>query len=126
MLHFDEGNSAWNQFVRGYSEDLDTLVYSTLVAGDWDPGGQQGAGNTRLYDLVPVAGGVLALGIHEERVMTAGLQGNPVPPASVFPSWGTRRARRPHRTAGPHPPRASESPRARWAARRPCLRRVAR
>ena len=52
--------------MRGYSEDLDTLVYSTLVTGDWDPETQQGANNTRLCDVIPVVGGVLALGIHEE------------------------------------------------------------
>ena len=86
MLHFDEGNSAWNQFVRGYSEDLDTLVYSTLVTGVWDPETQQGANNTRLYDVIPVVGGVLALGIHEEAD-GGGAEGNPVPTAGL-PAWG--------------------------------------
>ena len=86
MLHFDEGNSAWNEFVRGYSEDLDTLVYSTLVTGDWDPETQKGAGNTRLYDVIPVVGGVLALGIHEEAD-GGGAEGNPVPTAGL-PAWG--------------------------------------
>ena len=86
MLHFDEGNSAWNEFVRGYSEDLDTLVYSTLVTGDWDPETQQGANNTRLYDVISVVGGVLALGIHEEAD-GGGAKGNPVPTAGL-PAWG--------------------------------------
>ena len=86
MLHFDEGVSAWNEFLRGYSEDLDTLVYSTLVTGVWDPETQQGAGNTRLYDVIPVVGGVLALGIHEAGD-DGGAAGNPIPTVGL-PSWG--------------------------------------
>ena len=72
--------------MRGYSEDLDTLVYSTLVTGDWDPETQQGANNTRLYDVIPVVDGVLALGIHEEAD-DGGAEGNPVPTTGL-PPWG--------------------------------------
>ena len=72
--------------MRGYSEDLDTLVYSTLVTGVWDPETQQGADNTRLYDVIPVVGGVLALGIHEAGD-DGGAAGNPIPTVGL-PSWG--------------------------------------
>ena len=80
------GNYSSTLAMRGYSEDLDTLVYSTLVTGDWDPETQQGANNTRLYDVIPVAGGVLALGIHEEAD-DGGAKGNPVPTTGL-PPWG--------------------------------------
>jgi len=56
--------------VRGYSEDLDTLAYSTLATGDWDPETQQGASNARLYDVILVVGRVLALGIHATALTT--------------------------------------------------------
>ena len=59
---------------------------STLVTGDWDPETRQGADNTRLYDVIPVVGGVLALGIHEEAD-GGGAEGNPVPTAGL-PAWG--------------------------------------
>ena len=91
MLHFDEGVSAWNEFLRGYSEDLDTLVYSTLVTGVWDPETQQGAGNTRLYDVIPVVGGVLALGIHEAGD-DGGATATPVPSTGLLPGAAPSRA----------------------------------
>jgi hypothetical protein len=85
----DEGIAPWNAFVRVYESDLGSLVYSSALTGAWTypaPGGQpEGANNTELKGVFPVADGVLVVGRH---LSSAGVAlGNPVPVSKV-PAWG--------------------------------------
>lgn len=86
MIKFDQGSSAWNQFVRVYAPELDTLTYSSLVVGQWDPETQQGGGNTWLGGVALVRDGVVFVG-HQERDEDGSPRGEPIPTAGV-PSWG--------------------------------------
>lgn len=105
----DEGSSSWSDFVRVYAPDLSAIEYSSLLTGafDWKTG--DGGGNITLSAIVPVAGGVAALGTQdvysqkdiEESAKRAAKKGgtalpaslvgtpkgNPAPLASV-PDWG--------------------------------------
>jgi len=86
MEPVDGGTGSWNQFVRGYTPDLSNIVYSTLLTGEWDRVEGGGGGNTWIESILPVAGGVMAVGYHE--ITDEGVaEGNPMPVSSV-PEWG--------------------------------------
>ena len=88
MVHFDDGSSTWNEFVRVYTPDLSNVTYSTILVGSWDPIAADGTGNTELPAIVPVSGGVVAVGYHQDDG-TGVAEGQPIPTSSVLPSWGT-------------------------------------
>ena len=88
MIKKSEGSSTWNAFVRVFTPELDTLVYSSLIVGTWDPVDGKGGGNTVLSAVVPLEDGVLTVGHHEADMMTGVAKGNPIPTMSV-PAWGT-------------------------------------
>ncbi|MRG92022.1 hypothetical protein [Polyangium spumosum] len=89
MLKKDEGSSTWNSFVRVFSPSLDTLVYSSLIVGTWDPATGAGGDNTSLLGVLPLDKGVIAVGKHEADEMTGMAKGNPIPTENV-PAWGTK------------------------------------
>ncbi len=76
-----QGTAPLNAFVRVYNANLDTLKYSSLVTGIWNPGTALGADNTVLRGVMARNGGVLVSGFHR-------VEGNDIPTASV-PAWGT-------------------------------------
>jgi hypothetical protein len=80
----DQGIAPWNQFARVFAPDLDTLVYSTAITGEWtypEPGAQPiGAANTDLFGIYPADQGLIAVGRQRN-------EGNPVPTQNV-PPWG--------------------------------------
>lgn len=85
MLLPGEGESAWNAFARVYTADLGDLVYSSLVVGAWDPLSMEGGGNTTLDEVIPLGGGLLAVG-HHGVADDGTAAGSPVPTTAV-PSW---------------------------------------
>ncbi len=87
MLHFDEGVSKWNQFVRVYAADLSGIDYSTLVTGTWDAVEGPQSSNTVLQSVLPVDDGIIAAGWHQLDTETGRAKGNPVPTTAV-PTWG--------------------------------------
>ena len=87
MLHFDEGVSKWNQFVRVYAADLSGIDYSTLVTGTWDAVEGPQSSNTVLQAVLPVDDGVIAAGWHQLDAETGRAKDNPVPTTAV-PTWG--------------------------------------
>jgi hypothetical protein len=85
MIKPAEGKSVWNDFIRVYSPDFTTLVYSSLLSGTWDPAtGQGGGGNITGFALVE--GAVVVVGRHEAGEDGA-LKGQPIPTANP-PAWG--------------------------------------
>jgi len=86
MVKPGEGAPSWNNFVRVYARDLTTLVYSSLVVGDWNKKDGSGGGNTTLLGVCPTAGGVLVVG-HQHAGEVGKAKGNPVPTRNVSP-WG--------------------------------------
>ncbi|MFD2574049.1 hypothetical protein ACFSUS_25660 [Spirosoma soli] len=84
-----QGTSPWSQFVRIYKPDLSSVSYSSLITGQFNPATGAGGDNTELYNVLPVANGVLALGMHKENTSSPGTSlGNAVPTANA-PSWGS-------------------------------------
>jgi hypothetical protein len=83
--------SAWNSFVRVYSPNLDTLLYSTLMVGAFDNSGV-GGDNIQTTGIALTANGVLATGYH---LTTTDVSGNPTntpdgntAPTINVPGWG--------------------------------------
>ncbi|MEM7246385.1 MAG: hypothetical protein AAF533_13630 [Acidobacteriota bacterium] len=88
MLKPGEGNSTWNEFVRIYESDLSTLVYSSILTGEWDPVTQVGGANTTLAATAPTDDGVIVVGHHgEDPDLPDQPKGNPVPTTGALP-WG--------------------------------------
>ena len=81
-----QGTGTWNDFVRVYQPDLSGLVYSSLLTGDWDQSTGQGGGNTHINAVLPIAGGLIAVGHHE--AVAGNPEGEPVPIAGTVPVWG--------------------------------------
>lgn len=78
---FGNGVAPLNAFVRVYNSSLDTLRYSSLLTGIWNPSTGLGADNTVLRSVMARNGGVMVSGFHKA-------EGNDVPTSSV-PAWGT-------------------------------------
>lgn len=76
----------WNHFVRVYAPDLSSLLYSSLITGQWDTATGSGGDNTRLVGLALRADGVFVAGWHE-AASPGVAKGNPVPTANA-PAWG--------------------------------------
>jgi hypothetical protein len=71
----------WHEFVRLYAPDLSTLAYSSAMTGaGWDPATGEAGGDTSLQAVLPLAGGLLAVGWHTGT-------GNATPTANP-PAWG--------------------------------------
>lgn len=88
MLHFDEGVSKWNEFLRVYSADLSTVSMSTLVTGTWDPVAGPERVNTVLSGVAAISGGVVAVGWHELDEETGAAKDSAVLTTAV-PPWGS-------------------------------------
>ena len=82
-FRIDEGVGTWANFVRVYSADLSSVVYSSLFSSTWNPvDGAGGGRNMKLFGALPISGGRLFLsGYHDN------LTGNPLP-INNKPSWG--------------------------------------
>jgi hypothetical protein len=87
MLKSNVGNSSWNNFVRVYSSDLNTALYSSVVSGPWDAATQVGGDNIQLHGVFPGNGGVLVAGYH--KLSSGVAKGNPAPTTNI-PSWGRK------------------------------------
>ncbi len=77
--------SAWSSWVRVFSPRFETLVYSSLLSGQWDNAGV-GGDNTALSGVYPVSGGLILGGWHKASSGIA--SGNPIPTINV-PWWGS-------------------------------------
>jgi hypothetical protein len=87
-LTINEGVGQWNAFVRVFSTNLNTLVYSSLLTSQINPVDGSGAGNnTELHGLFPIHNGVLVAGFHTAGTNNLAI-GNSVPTRNV-PSWGS-------------------------------------
>ena len=86
--HVSTQQGAWSAWVRVFAPDLSTLVYSSLLSGQWSLSTGAGGGNTDLWGVYPTAGGVLVAGRHQADAATGAASGNPIPTANV-PTWGT-------------------------------------
>ncbi len=75
------GAAPLNAFVRVYNSSLDTLKYSSLITGIWNPATALGGDNTVLRNVLAGNNGVLVAGFHVA-------EGNDIPTAAV-PAWGT-------------------------------------
>lgn len=82
MIKKAEGSSSWNNFARVYASDLSTLVYSSLLIGQWDKTMGAGGDNTNLWGICPTTNGVLVAGWQTAN------KGNPVPTVGA-PTWGS-------------------------------------
>ncbi len=81
MVPFGEGDSKWNHYVRVYTPDMTTLVYSSLLTGDWDPAAGAGdPNNVEIHGIHPSTNGLLAVGFHTT-------EGNTIPTRNELP-WG--------------------------------------
>lgn len=74
------GLSCWNEFVRLYSADLSTLVYSSLLVGAWDTLTQAGGDNVDVMGAIKTDSAIIVTGLHKG-------QGNELPLTNVAP-WG--------------------------------------
>ncbi|WP_157637979.1 T9SS type A sorting domain-containing protein [Flexithrix dorotheae] len=86
MVKPSEGNGSWNQFVRQYSSDLSSMLYSSLVVGEWDISNGTGGNNTEISSILAKGNSILAVGKHKDDGGSGAL-GNPIPVTGV-PSWG--------------------------------------
>jgi hypothetical protein len=77
-------NSTWNQFVRSYSPNLDSLRYSSLVVGMWDTITGVGGDNTNIYATYKATQGIVAVG-RQRGSVTNGVD---IPVQNVTP-WGS-------------------------------------
>ncbi|MGF1571578.1 MAG: hypothetical protein ACFCU1_00735 [Sumerlaeia bacterium] len=87
MPKFSEGSSCWNHYVRVFSPDLTTLVYSSVMTGDWDKGTGAGGDNVEIHGIYPTANGILAVGFHEADG-SGNPTGNAAPTRNTL-TWGT-------------------------------------
>jgi hypothetical protein len=62
-------SSAWSQFVRVYSPNLDSLKYSSVVVGNYDTLTGIGGDNTDIFGVYKAAQGVVAVG--RKRLFTS-------------------------------------------------------
>jgi hypothetical protein len=60
-----EGVPQWNKFVRVYSADLKSVEYSSIVGARWDPITGEGDSDLDLRAILPIEGGLIAVGFHE-------------------------------------------------------------
>jgi hypothetical protein len=88
VLPYYSGLSAWNSFVRQYTDDLQVPKYSSLVVGAWDTLTQAGGGNTELYGVYKTVDGIVAVGRHTADATSGLANGNAIPLANV-PTWGS-------------------------------------
>lgn len=87
MPKYGQGASTWNHYVRVFSPDLTTLVYSSVITGDWDKGTGAGGDNIEVHGIYPTANGILIAGFHK-----ADSGGNPTGNAATTRNtvtWGT-------------------------------------
>ncbi len=83
-----EGFSCAASLVRVYKADLSMVIYSSLIAGQWEPattGINNGANNTKITAVLPVKNGLLAVG------NKLALVSNDIPVVNI-PSWGSATA----------------------------------
>jgi hypothetical protein len=79
-------SSAWNSFVRVYSPDLASVVYSSLVVGQWDQSTGAGGDNTRLSGVALAGGYVFAAGMHIADINGVAVGANVA--STGVPAWG--------------------------------------
>lgn len=88
MVKPEAGKSCWNSFVRVYKSDLSTLIYSSLITGDWDIETGTGGDNTMLNFVLPTQNGLITGGISQVKDGTA--SGSPIPVTSNVPKWTSK------------------------------------
>jgi hypothetical protein len=74
------GLSCWNEFVRLYSSDLSSLLYSSLLVGAWDTLTQAGGDNVDLMGAIKTDSAIIVAGMHKGT-------GNELPLTNIAP-WG--------------------------------------
>lgn len=82
-----EGMSAWNNFVRVFSEDFSTLAYSSLIVGEWDRTNAVGGSNVEVLSIFPSTNGLFAVGYHTTD--NDGVARDFPVPTQNIPAWGT-------------------------------------
>ncbi|MHC5055395.1 MAG: hypothetical protein ACYTKD_11830 [Planctomycetota bacterium] len=96
MYRPDEGKSKWADFVRVYTPNFETVAYSSILTGTWDPETEgTGSSSVSLKGVLPVEGGAIVVGRGGFAVSKAGeVKGaNPMPTANV-PAWGSAAPRK--------------------------------
>ncbi|MEX0777143.1 MAG: hypothetical protein WD042_15670 [Phycisphaeraceae bacterium] len=86
MLKPEQGLSVWCRFVRVYPADFSTFTYSSILTGEWNKNDGRGGDNTAITGVIPVPGGLIAVGQHlvdRDRILI----GNAIPTRNV-PPWG--------------------------------------
>ncbi|MHC4249115.1 MAG: hypothetical protein ACYS9X_08315 [Planctomycetota bacterium] len=90
MYRPDEGKSKWADFVRVYTPNFETVVYSSILTGAWAPETEgTGASSVSLKGVLPVEDGAIVVGGGGFAFSKAGeVKGTrPMPTANV-PAWG--------------------------------------
>ena len=77
------GVGSWNDFVRVYSADLGSVVYSSLLTGVWDTTRGEGGGNTTLRLALPAEGGLYTVGFSAVDADGTTASGAPLPTAAL-------------------------------------------
>ncbi len=77
----------WSDFARVYTKDLSTLDYSSILVGTWDWDTEKGASEVKLTEVLPVPGGLIAVGF-APTAKDGTIQGNDMPTRNV-PAWGS-------------------------------------
>ncbi|HEY3322847.1 MAG TPA: hypothetical protein VGP72_20500 [Planctomycetota bacterium] len=85
-----EGVSQWCNFVRVYTPDMNTLVYSSILSGKWDPTTGAEGGKVELRSVVPVPNGALVVGANALDEKPKQPTGTPLLTTKV-PTWGTEK-----------------------------------
>jgi hypothetical protein len=96
-----KGIAPRNSFARVYTGSLDSLRYSSLISGLWNPA-EGNSDNTTIRSLLPISGGILFAGYHSGSGSDVQVM-NP-------PSWGNSTANGVSALLGKLPIRNAEGP----------------
>lgn len=84
-----EGESRWSDFVRVYSQDLTTLKYSSLIAGEWDWKTGAGGSQVTLQAVAPSKSGLLIAGSGSVDAKKGDAPDSTSIPIRNAPQWGS-------------------------------------
>lgn len=90
MVKLEVGSSKWSDFVRVFTPDLSSVVYSSILTGTWDPATGAGGSGTDIKALaVTGAHSVTLIGEAAIETTKSGAKNaNPMPTANL-PAWGS-------------------------------------
>ena len=88
LTHPDQ-KGTWSDFIRIYSPMLDTIRYSSLITGSWDPSTGSGGGNVTLESMAATPGGLLVVGYSHVDKKSGDPAGADLPVRNA-PAWVSR------------------------------------